>query len=105
MISGLILVIVKGEKRKINLPVIVSMAGSGALGNIANWLLLIALLNLPASAQYPFVTGGTMIVSTIISVFSDKKPNKREILAVIFAFVAVLILIMIPDVVLFKINW
>lgn len=104
-LSGLILVIVKGEKRKINLPVIVSMAGSGALGNIANWLLLIALLNLPASAQYPFVTGGTMIVSTIISAFSDKKPNKREILAVILAFVAVLILIMIPDVVLFKINW
>lgn len=105
VLSGLILIIVKGEKRKINLPVIVSMAGSGALGNIANWLLLIALLNLPASAQYPFVTGGTMIVSTIISAFSDKKPNKREILAVILAFVAVLILIMIPDVVLFKINW
>ena len=104
-ISGLLLLIIRGEKKKINFACVFAMAGSGILSNVANWLLLIALLNLPASAQYPFVTGGTMIVSTLISLFSDKKPTKKEIFAVILSFIGILLLISIPNIELFKINW
>lgn len=103
--AAMLLLCVRGEKKKINLQCVVAMAGSGMLGNIANWLLLVALLSLPASAQYPFVTGGTMIVSTIISLFSDKKPTTKEIIAVILAFLGVLILILIPEINIFVINW
>jgi len=105
LISLILLVFVKGEKKRINFPCIVAMAGSGILGKVANWLLLIALLNLPASAQYPFVTGGTMVVSTIISFFSDKKPTKKEIIAVILSFIGIVLLILIPEIQIFKINW
>jgi drug/metabolite transporter (DMT)-like permease len=56
-----------------------------------------ALLFLPASAQYPFITGGTIIVSAIISLFTDKKPTKRELLAVLIAFIGVLLLF-VPDI-------
>jgi len=105
LLSVVLLLFVKGESKKINFACIFAMAGSGTLSHIANWLLLIALLNLPASAQYPFVTGGTMIVSTVISLFSDKKPNKREIAAVILSFIGILLLIVIPEIQIFKINW
>lgn len=68
----------------------------GSINKVANFLLVIALVYVDASVQYPMVTGGTMIVSTIISCFADKKPNKREILSVAFAFVGMLALFFIP---------
>lgn len=115
--AGAVLLIIKKEKRKLGIKTIVAMAGSGALGNIANWILLIPLSTtlitfgsvslggLPASAQYPFITGGTMIVSTIISLFAAKKPTAKELIAVILAFVGVVLLIALPEIELFTINW
>ncbi|MBQ3088917.1 MAG: EamA family transporter [Clostridia bacterium] len=103
--SLLFLLIIKGEKKKINAATVFAMAGSGTLNRVANWLLLVALAELPASAQYPFVTGGTIIVSTIISFFGKNKPTKKEILAVILAFIGVLMLVLLPSEELFKITW
>ncbi|MBE6729845.1 MAG: hypothetical protein E7568_06410 [Ruminococcaceae bacterium] len=105
IIAVLLLFIVKGENKKLNLKSIIAMAGSGTLSNVANWLILIALYILPASVQYPFITGGTMIVSTIISLFCAKKPNKKEIFAVILSFLGILLLIYIPEINILKITW
>lgn len=58
--------------------------------------IIAALANVEASLQYPMVTGGTMIVSTVISCFGDKKPNKREIASVALAFLGMLALFVIP---------
>ena len=69
---------------------------SGVLSKVANYLLLIALTVLPASVNYPMVTGGTIIVSTIIAAFSQKKPKKKEWLAVVLAFMGVLFLTLLP---------
>ena len=66
------------------------MAGTGILNHLANWLVLVALFTLPVSVQYPFITGGTIIVSTIISLFTDKKPSKREVISVVLAFIGIL---------------
>ncbi len=104
-LCALLLLFVKGEKKKINLPCVVAMAGHGILNRVANLLLLIALLSLPASAQYPFVTGGTMIVSTIISLFGKNKPDKRELAAVLLAFIGVTVLVLLPADEIFKITW
>ena len=68
----------------------------GSINKVANFLLVIALAHVDASVQYPMVTGGTMIVSTVLSFFSDKKPNRREILSVILAFAGMLALFLIP---------
>lgn len=100
-LSGIPLLFLRGGKKKINLPCVISMAGCGILEKVANWLLLVALVNLPASAQYPFVTGGTIIVSTIISFFSKNKPSRKEIAAVILAFIGVLLLVLLPGDALF----
>lgn len=89
-VASFLLIFIKGEKKKINWQCIVSMAGTGILNHLANWLVLVALFTLPVSVQYPFITGGTIIVSTIISLFTDKKPSKREVISVVLAFIGIL---------------
>ena len=68
----------------------------GAINKIANFFLVIALAHVDASVQYPLVTGGTMIVSTIICFFGEKKPSKKEMISVLLAFIGMLLLFLIP---------
>ena len=67
-------------------------AGYGVLSTVANFLLLLSLSHIPASAQYPFVTGGVMIVSTLLCYFTPKKPAKKDLAAVALAFAGLLAL-------------
>ena len=60
------------------------------VNSVGNLLLLIALLHVPASVQYPIVTGGTIVVSTIISLIKGDKILRKEIYAVVIAFAATL---------------
>ena len=71
------------------------MGGYGAMCAVGNLFLLIALRELPASAQYPFVTGGVMIISTIYSFFTENKPGKKEIISVVFAMLGILALVLL----------
>ena len=72
-------------------------SASGATNKLANFLLVIALANVDASLQYPMVTGGVIIVSTVISCFKKTKPNKKELLSVAIAFAGLLALFIIPN--------
>ena len=71
------------------------MLGYGILSRVGNLLLLIGLAYLPASAQYPFVTGGVMILSTVICFFTPDKPNKKDIAAVVLSFVGLIVLMFV----------
>ena len=96
VLSGAVLLFIKGEKIKLTPPALGDMAAYGAINRVANFLLLIALEHLPASAQYPFVTGGVMILSTLLCFFTPNKPSKRELLAVALAFAGLLLLVLLP---------
>ena len=95
LISGVWLLFSKEKKIKLGRNGLLLSVGSGLLGRVGNFLLLIALSNLPASAQYPFVTGGVMIVSTVICFFTKEKPTKREILSVAVSFAGILALVLL----------
>lgn len=69
---------------------------NGGMNRIANFLLVIALLHVDASVQYPAVTGGVMIISTLICFWGERKPSKKELLAVALAFIGTLALFLIP---------
>lgn len=70
-------------------------SGLYAVSNTAgNLLLLIALLYLPASVQYPLVTGGVIVISTLIVIIQKEKITKRELLAAGIAFVATVFMAM-----------
>ncbi len=79
-----------------NLKAVACSAGYGVFNRIGNYLLLIALAVLPASVQYPFITGGVMIVSAIISIVIGQKPSKKELFSVLLAFAGILILVIVP---------
>ena len=68
---------------------------SGAGNKVANFLLVMALSHVDASVQYPMVTGGVMIVSTLLCCFGPKKPSRRELLSVLVGFAGMLALFLI----------
>lgn len=85
-----------GNHEKIKPASITAGALSGVTNKIANFLLIIALAHVDASVQYPMVTGGVIIVSTLISLFGERKPSKKEVLSVVVAFLGLLLLFVMP---------
>ena len=93
VISAFVLLAIRKSVKKPSAKAIALSSGFGAINKIANYMLLIALAVLPASVQYPFVTGGTMIVSTAIALISRQKPSWKELVSVGLSFAGVLILV------------
>lgn len=62
--------------------------GFAAFTNVGNLLLLIALLHLPATVQYPIVTGGVIVFSTLIDLVRRVPVSGRELMASFIAFAA-----------------
>ena len=88
--------LLKSRDKAPSLKALSVASANGVINRFANYLLVIALSHVDASVQYPFVTGGVMIVSTLLCFFGDKKPSKKEILSVIIAFIGILALFFIP---------
>lgn len=63
-------------------------SGYGVFNGIGNLFLLISLSNLPASVQYPLVTGGVMLFSTLISTVRKEKISPKEYIAAVVSFIA-----------------
>ena len=100
VISGILWVVLK-KQGKYDMPKYTFAAGSiaaakGCVNRVANFILVLALAHVDASVQYPMVTGGVMIMSTIICLFGKNKPSRREIISVALAFVGLLLLFAIP---------
>ena len=87
----------KGDDAKMMPASIGVGALSGVANRLANYLLIIALAYVDASVQYPMVTGGVIIVSTLICFFGQRKPSGKEVLSVIIAFLGLLLLFAIPE--------
>ena len=58
--------------------------------------MVISLIHIETSAQYPLVTGGVMIVSTLICFFKKNKPTKKELASVLLAFLGMVAMFAIP---------
>ncbi len=63
-------------------------SGYGIFNGLGNWFLLISLINLPASVQYPLVTGGVMVFSTIISAARKEKLTVTDYISAAISFAA-----------------
>ena len=88
--AGAVLLCVKDKKINQTFRSFYGMAGVGILNKVANLLLLFSLAYLPASVQYPMVTGGVIIISTLLSYFTPQKPKWRDWVACGFAFAAII---------------
>ena len=100
IISGVLLLLLLKSKSRTEKKYTLLDCGisglNGALNRVANFFLVIALVTVDASVQYPLITGGVMIVSTLINLFSKNKPSKKELIAVGLAFLGTLALFVIP---------
>lgn len=94
--AALLALLPRKEKLRLSPRPLADMAAYGAVNRAANFLLLLALERLPASAQYPFVTGGVMILSTLLAYLTPQKPTKRELAAVSLSFAGLLLLVLLP---------
>ncbi len=69
-------------------------ASNGILNKLANYFLVVTLANgIEASIQYSMVTGGVILMSTLISYFGKKKPTVKVLISALIAFVAIFTLL------------
>ncbi len=80
-----ILLVKKTPPVRLNLITGLGSFGYAAFSSIGNLLLLLALVTLPASVQYPIVTGGVIVISTAITLLRKEKVTKRELIAAVIA--------------------
>lgn len=92
LLSVILILTTKEKQFSVSIKAFGYSAGSAVLNSIANLLLLIALLRLPASVQYPIVTGGVIVFSTVIDMIRKVKLRKREIIAAGIAFAATVVM-------------
>lgn len=83
-----------GKKLKL-LPAAIGIS-HGLINRVANWLLVVTLVGIPASVQFPIVTGGVMVVSTAVSCFSAKKPTGKQFAALGVALFGIILITLIP---------
>lgn len=68
------------------------MSAYALCNGTAELLLLIALATLPASVQYPIVTGGVMVFSTIISLARKEAVSKKTLVATLMALLSTILI-------------
>ncbi len=72
---------------------LLNITGFGLMSGIGNLLVLIALVHVAASVQYPMITGGTIIVTTAICFFTKEKITYKNILSATLALIGTLLLL------------
>lgn len=68
--------------------------GYTAFCGIGNLLVLLALKHLPASVQYPIITGGVMVVSMLISWMRKEKIGRKAVISTAIAFLSTFLIIL-----------
>lgn len=76
-------------KKTFELKSLLAMFAIGAAAYTGNFLLLKAAVKVPASVQFPLVSGGVIVLSALVSTFIFKeKISKKEWISVAGAFIA-----------------
>lgn len=82
------LLLLKRRDYKLNLKALFYSAGYSVLNNLGVLLQLTALLTLPSSVQFPLVTGGVIVFSTVFSFLRREKVTVKQVLAALVALTA-----------------
>lgn len=94
LLCALALLLMRKKRTKIQSPgaAAIAMTGYGLMTGIANFLVLVALLHVNASVQYPMITGGTIVVSTILGAIRKETITRKNLLAAGLALLGTLML-------------
>lgn len=81
-----LIIMIKTKDFKMNGKSYTYCCGISGFNSIGNLLLLFSIIHLPASVQYPMVTGGTIVFSTLIDLIRKENVSKKGIIAALIAF-------------------
>lgn len=86
---------IKTKKLKIvkTKKVYISMLLYGLINNGAELILLVAIKHVQATVQYPIITGGVIIFSTLLSMLTGENKNYKSLIPVGIAFAGLLCLL------------
>lgn len=94
-VGSLAYAIIKGSlKQKPTFREIGCVFGYACCNSIAQFFALTALTVLPASVQYPVITGGVMVFSAIVSVLCREKLSLKKIIATTLAVISTVLIIL-----------
>lgn len=68
-------------------------SGYAVCNGLAEMFCLIALTKLPASVQYPMITGGVILFSTVVSAVMEKHRSLKSICSAVIALIASIVII------------
>jgi drug/metabolite transporter (DMT)-like permease len=88
------LLFIKGRKYAVSKKAALFCGIYAIVNSTGNLLALIALLALPASVQYPLITGGTMFFALIIAVVRRDKITAKDVLGTVLAMVATVVIVL-----------
>ena len=88
MILGLVFLTFVKTKRPITKNAVIQMSGFSLCSGVGNLILMLALLVLDASVQFPYSTGAAVVFSAVITLVMGEKMKKNEVISVIIAFFA-----------------
>ena len=74
---------------------VLAMLGCGTMNYSGNLINLMSLAAIPASVYYPVQTAGIIVVSTLMSFFTKKKPSRRELAAVALSILGIAAMLII----------
>jgi drug/metabolite transporter (DMT)-like permease len=76
---------------KKRLPILLLILCSAIIGGVSYLLQLVGAKNLPATVLYPFITGGSMVFSSIIGIVAFReKPSKLLLFSIGACFIGTL---------------
>lgn len=87
-LSLVLILMLKKKSFSVNKKAAALCVGYSVFNSMGNLMLLIALCHLPASVQYPIVTGGVIVFSTVIALLQKAHVTKKEILAAAVALLS-----------------
>ena len=93
LISGVILLLMNKRVKRPGGKALLCAAGYGLCNSLGNYWLVVALAFVPASVQYPMVTGGVIIISVLMAALGKQKPSLKEYIATAISFVGLLLLV------------
>ncbi len=96
-ISLALLIIVTGKDKRFRPDgvSVLAMLGCGTMNYSGNLINLMSLAAIPASVYYPVQTAGIIVVSTLMSFFTKKKPSRRELAAVALSILGIAAMLII----------
>lgn len=90
---SLVWYIIRNRRIAVITPKELTLTSCYALCNgIAELFCLIALTKLPASVQYPIITGGVIFFSTLVSILVEKQRSMRSICSTVIALLSTVVI-------------